>query len=99
MTCRSDGVHYHRLPRIEEGAAAQDDSADELTSKMPGTVLKHLVVAGTEVARGTAVLILEAMKMEHEVCAPEDGTVTGFPFAEGERVMPGDLLVEFEATE
>ncbi|MBN2081730.1 hypothetical protein JW859_05910 [bacterium] len=95
----TDGAAYHRFQRIEEGAAEEDEGGGELTSQMPGTVLKHLVSAGAEVKKGTPLLILEAMKMEHEVAAPADGVVTGFPFREGARVMPGDLLVEFEATE
>ena len=77
------------------GGAA--DSASSLSSQMPGTVLKLLRKPGDEVAAGTPLLILEAMKMEHEVAAPADGVVKSYPFAEGQRVMPGDLLVEFEA--
>jgi len=95
----TDGAAYHRFQRVEEGAAEEEEGGGELTSQMPGTVLKHLVNAGAEVKKGTALLILEAMKMEHEVAAPADGVVAGFPFAEGERVMPGDLLVEFTAAE
>lgn len=93
----TDGSTYHSFARIEEGAEAEDDggNGDDLTSKMPGTVLKLLVEAGAEVSKGTPLLILEAMKMEHEVCAPLDGVVDAMPFAEGERVMPGDLLVVF----
>lgn len=95
----TDGVSYERFARVVAGAVEEEDEAGELTSQMPGTVLKLLVKPGADVAKGTPLLILEAMKMEHEVCAPADGTVTGFPHAEGERVMPGDLLVEFTAAE
>lgn len=91
-----NGAVHHRLARIEAGAPEEEESAGELTSQMPGTVLKILAPAGSTVTKGTPLLILEAMKMEHEVCAPETGTVTGYPHAEGTRVMPGDLLVEFE---
>jgi 3-methylcrotonyl-CoA carboxylase alpha subunit len=95
----TDGVSYERYARVVAGAVEEEDEAGELTSQMPGTVLKLLAEPGTEVAKGTPLLILEAMKMEHEVCAPADGTVTGFPHAEGARVMPGDLLVDFMAAE
>lgn len=96
----TDGRAYHRFQRIEEGAAMEDEAGgDALISQMPGTVLKLLAAPGDEVAKGTPLLILEAMKMEHEICAPADGTVTGYPYNEGDRVMPGDLLVEFEAGE
>jgi len=92
----TDGAGYYTFQRVIEGAEEDEAGAEELTSQMPGTVLKTLVKPGTKVGKGTPLLILEAMKMEHEVCAPSDGTVNGYPHGEGERVMPGDLLVEFE---
>lgn len=96
----TDGRGYYRFARIEEGAAAEDEAGgDELVSQMPGTVLKLLAEPGTDVSKGTPLLILEAMKMEHEICAPADGVVTAYPYNEGDRVMPGDLLVEFTAAE
>jgi len=94
-----DGPHYYNFPLIEEGATAEEAGGNgQLTSQMPGTVLKLLAAPGASVAKGTPLLILEAMKMEHEVCAPADGVVTGYPKQAGERVMPGDLLVNFEAS-
>jgi 3-methylcrotonyl-CoA carboxylase alpha subunit len=42
-------------------------------------------------------LILEAMKMEHTICAPAAGTVKSFRYAVGEQVADGAELVEFEA--
>lgn len=96
----TDGRDYYSFAQVEHGAAVDSGGgAGELTSQMPGTVLKLLVEPGAEVKKGTALLILEAMKMEHEIAAPSDGTVTGFPHAEGSRVMPGDLLVDFAAAE
>ena len=91
----TDGRSYYAFTRVVEGAE-EEDTGGELTSQMPGTVLKTLVAPGTAVTKGTPLLILEAMKMEHEVCAPADGIVVAYPHAEGQRVMPGDLLVEFE---
>jgi biotin carboxyl carrier protein len=89
---------YFSFGRIEEGSedtGSQDGKA--LLSRMPGTVLRILVEPGSHVSQGQALVILEAMKMEHEIEAPADGLVTGFPHAEGARVMPGDLLVDFIA--
>ncbi|MCH7472986.1 hypothetical protein IIA79_08560 [bacterium] len=92
----TDGRGYYTFRRIEEGATAGlEASQGSLTSQMPGTVLKLLVEPGARVAKGTPLLILEAMKMEHEILAPADGTVSGFLYENGQRVMPGDLLVEF----
>jgi 3-methylcrotonyl-CoA carboxylase alpha subunit len=61
---------------------------------MPGVVLKILVQQGYAVTKGTPLLILEAMKMEHQVVAPRDGTVAAIHCREGELVQPGIDLVE-----
>ncbi len=47
--------------------------------------------------RGTPLLVLEAMKMEHTLQAPADGTVQGFRVREGELVGDGVALLDFEA--
>ncbi|MDP9362103.1 MAG: biotin/lipoyl-binding protein [Acidobacteriota bacterium] len=64
-----------------------------MSAPMPGVVLKILVAAGDEVAKGTPLLILEAMKMEHQITAPRDGTVASIHCKEGEMVQPGLDLV------
>ena len=83
----------------DPGAAA--DSAEvgggRLTSPMPGTVVRVLVEAGQTVAKDTPLLVLEAMKMEHTIAAPADGTVEALPFAVGDRVEEGVELVAFTA--
>jgi 3-methylcrotonyl-CoA carboxylase alpha subunit len=85
----------HSAERVEPGAEGEARGAGELVSKMPGKVLQLLVTPGTQVAAGTPLLILEAMKMEHQFAAPADGTLHGYPVTEGQRVMPGDLLADF----
>jgi 3-methylcrotonyl-CoA carboxylase alpha subunit len=62
---------------------------------MPGMVLKLLIEPGCRVAKGTPLLILEAMKMEHTLAAPADGEVKLFRCAVGEQVSEGVELVEF----
>ncbi|UYB52215.1 acetyl/propionyl/methylcrotonyl-CoA carboxylase subunit alpha [Xanthomonas sp. AM6] len=68
-----------------------------LTAPMPGRVVALLVAPGTQVARGTPLLVLEAMKMEHTLQAPADGTVHGYRVREGELVGDGVALLDFEA--
>ncbi|MGI8596349.1 MAG: acetyl/propionyl/methylcrotonyl-CoA carboxylase subunit alpha [Thermoleophilaceae bacterium] len=63
-----------------------------LTAPMPGTVQRVLVSAGEAVSRGDVLLVLEAMKMEHEVSAPGDGTVIDLQVGEGDRVSSGAVL-------
>jgi biotin carboxyl carrier protein len=65
-----------------------------LSAPMPGIVLKILVKVGDAVAKGAPLLILEAMKMEHQIVAPRDGTVAAINCSEGELVQPGLDLVE-----
>jgi 3-methylcrotonyl-CoA carboxylase alpha subunit len=69
-----------------------------LAAPMPGRVIAQLVTAGSAVAKGAPLLILEAMKMEHTICAPADGTVRGYRAAVGEQVKEGWDLIDFEAS-
>jgi 3-methylcrotonyl-CoA carboxylase alpha subunit len=69
-----------------------------LTAPMPGRVIAQLVKAGSVVMKGAPLLILEAMKMEHTICAPANGTLRGFRAAVGEQVREGVELIDFEAT-
>lgn len=79
----------------EKGVRAKARHRDHsMSAPMPGMVLKILVTVGQEVTKGTPLLILEAMKMEHQVLAPHDGTVTAINCREGELVQPGLDLVE-----
>ncbi|WP_369914975.1 acetyl-CoA carboxylase biotin carboxylase subunit [Xanthomonas sp. NCPPB 3005] len=71
--------------------------AGGLIAPMPGRVVALLVAPGTRVARGTPLLVLEAMKMEHTLQAPADGVVHGYRVREGELVGDGVALLEFEA--
>ena len=68
-----------------------------LTAPMPGKVVALLAVPGQAVEKGTPLLILEAMKMEHTVIAPKNGVVNAFLYAAGDQVKEGAELVEFEA--
>jgi propionyl-CoA carboxylase alpha chain len=72
-------------------------AAGSLTSPMPGTVVRVAVAEGEQVAAGTVLLALEAMKMEHEVLAPADGTVRVLHVEPGAQVQTGAVLVELEA--
>lgn len=65
-----------------------------LIAPMPGLVRRILAKAGSSVARGDVILILEAMKMEHAIRAPRDGTVAKIFHAEGDRVEAGTVLAE-----
>lgn len=60
---------------------------------MPGSILDVRVKAGDVVKKGGVMLILEAMKMENEILAPQDGTVAQVLVSKGSSVNAGDALV------
>jgi biotin carboxyl carrier protein len=70
--------------------------AGGLTSPMPGKIFKILKEAGAEVKKGEAILILEAMKMEHSIRSDKDGKVKKIFFQVGQLVQGGVLLAEVE---
>ncbi|GAA1076005.1 biotin/lipoyl-containing protein, partial [Streptomyces rhizosphaericus] len=63
---------------------------------MPGSVVAVLVGPGEEVSAGQAVLVLEAMKMQHTVTAPYDGTVAQIDVTPGTQVAAGEVLAVVE---
>lgn len=77
----------------------EDDHGNDCVAPMNGTVVKLLVEPGMKVSKGTSLLILEAMKMEHNVKAPADGQVATFYYQAGDLVDGGSALLEFNADE
>ena len=73
-------------------AAAPAAGGVTITSPMPGKILGIKAAAGTAVKRGQVILLLEAMKMENEIVAPQDGTVASVNVAVGDMVEPGAVL-------
>jgi 3-methylcrotonyl-CoA carboxylase alpha subunit len=76
---------------------AEEDPHRRLAAPMPGKVIALLAEPGHNVAKGSALLVLEAMKMEHTLRAPSDGLVKAFRCGPGDQVIEGAMLVEFEA--
>jgi 3-methylcrotonyl-CoA carboxylase alpha subunit len=70
-----------------------DAIAGRLTAPMPGRVVQLLVVAGDRVRQGQPMMIVEAMKMEHTIAAPRDGTVAAVHYAPGDLVEEGAELI------
>lgn len=64
----------------------------EVTASVPGKICKIEANVGTAVKAGDTVLVLEAMKMEIPVVAPQDGTVATINVAVGDAVESGDVL-------
>ncbi len=77
-----------------DGAGAGSGS---IVSPMPGKVISVKVKAGDAVTKGQALLILEAMKMEHTLTAPFDGKVASLNASEGGQAVEGTVLAVIEA--
>lgn len=80
-------------------AAAAAGSDGAVTSPMNGRVLRIEVATGDTVKKGQLVAILEAMKMEHEITAGVDGTVSEVPVSAGQQVGSNALLAQIETGE
>lgn len=93
----SDGVQRVTLHDPVSEADHSVADAGSLVAPMPGRIVATLLAPGTQVVRGTPLLVLEAMKMEHTLQAPADGTVQGYRVKAGDQVADGAILVDFEA--
>jgi len=69
---------------------------DGVTVPMQGVIIRYLVKKGDSVAKGDAIAVLEAMKMEQNVLANKDGTVREIYVKEGTTVAPGDALMSID---
>ena len=78
-------------PKAAPKAAAGQGSV-KVNSPMPGKILSVKTSVGQAVKKGEVLMILEAMKMENEVVAPEDGTVASIDVAAGDSVEAGVVL-------
>jgi 3-methylcrotonyl-CoA carboxylase alpha subunit len=93
------GGHSYRLEFEKPVAMEEEDPSGRLASPLPGSVVQVLVGSGETVAKGQALMIIEAMKMEHTISAPKRGTVRQIYFSKGEQVAEGAQLLEFEPEE
>ena len=101
---RRDAVHWvhsslgsselHEVPRFPPPAG--EDEHGGCRAPMPGRILAVRTAPGERVTKGQVLVVLEAMKMEHEVRAPEDGVVREVPVETGQQVDAGALLVILE---
>ena len=73
--------------------SASVEGAETLNAPLAGNIFKVLVRAGDTVAKGDVVIIMEAMKMETEVRAATDGTITEVLISEGDSVQSGQPLL------
>lgn len=90
-----EGDHYRLSVPDDMMRGDMEAVAGGLTAPMPGVIRAVLVSAGERVASGQALVVMEAMKMEHTIRAPSDGVVNAISHAEGAMVEAGAALADF----
>jgi 3-methylcrotonyl-CoA carboxylase alpha subunit len=88
-----------RITLIDALAHAGESEAEagRLTAPMPGKVVSFAVKVGDVVKAGQPLAVMEAMKMEHTIAAPKDGTVAELLYAPGDQVSDGAELLKLAA--
>ncbi len=84
------------IDRLAGSALPAGDSGAEggrLTAPMPGKLIAFLAAAGEAVTKGQPLAVMEAMKMEHTISAPRDGTIDELLYAVGDQVAEGGELL------
>ncbi|MBP6115954.1 MAG: acetyl/propionyl/methylcrotonyl-CoA carboxylase subunit alpha [Neisseriaceae bacterium] len=91
-----DGDAY-TFTYVDPYSAVAEEAAgsNHLAAPMPGQVVKVWVNAGDAVKKGDALMVLEAMKMEHTITAPADGIIESVLFGVTDQVADGDELLVF----
>jgi 3-methylcrotonyl-CoA carboxylase alpha subunit len=92
---RRDGAFHFRLQAADTGTADNSGPGGNPRAPMNGIIVKWLVEPGEPVATQAALLVMEAMKMEHTIRAPSAGAVTQFFFNPGDLVDGDTELLEF----
>jgi len=93
-----EGRRSRTLRFVDPRAAnvGADPAGGRLTAPMPGKIIQVHAQKGDTVVAGQALLVIEAMKMEHTIAAPTDGTITMMNYAVGDQVEEGADLLDFE---
>ena len=93
------GATFEFHDYVGKGDNAEALAEDAIRSPMPGRVVAVAVAVGDAVAKGQALVTLEAMKMEHALTAPFDGRVAELTVTAGDQVAEGVVLARLEKAE
>jgi len=83
-------------PSVEASSASNGEGAVEINSQTPGNVWKIVLNPGDAVKEGDIIMILEAMKMEIDITAPQDGILSSINVNVNDTVADGQLLATME---
>ncbi|MEL6475797.1 MAG: acetyl/propionyl/methylcrotonyl-CoA carboxylase subunit alpha [Pseudomonadota bacterium] len=100
ITCFLSG-RTCRFTLADPLATTESEAADgdRVLAPMSGLIKRVTARAGAQVAKGEALVVLEAMKMEHTLTAPRDGVLASVPVAEGAQVEEGTLVAALKVAD
>jgi len=90
-----DAARY-KLEKVKAKFATAAVASGSLKAPMPGKIIKAFVSVGDSVKKGQPLLVLEAMKMEHQIKSPTDGVVKAIHFPMNSQVSQSSTLVTLE---
>lgn len=76
--------------------ALEFGAKDQVSTPMPGKIVKILVAEGDKIKARQPLVIVESMKMENEIKSPTDGTVKSIHFSPGDLVGTGQAIIKIE---
>ena len=82
-------------PAAPAAKPAAGGAEEKVVSPLPGVIIEVSVKEGQAVKAGQKVAVLEAMKMENEISAPKDGTITAIHVRKGDSILEGAPIVSF----
>lgn len=95
----ADGIDEAAIAKAApQASAAVSSESVNVVAPMPGLILKTNVKVGDTVKKNQCILVMEAMKMENEVFAPCDGTITAIKVDNGDQCQADDILVVIGGT-
>jgi len=87
-------VSFQRKEHLKKTNQLQISS--HVQAPMPGKISEILIAQGSQVEKGTALILLEAMKMQNQILSSQSGTVGKIRVRTGESVMVNQVLIEME---
>ena len=93
-----EGTFEFLIPDPLEGSSQSTSGGDTVIAPMPGLVKQVNIAQGHSVKEGDALIVLEAMKMEHTLTAPRDGSVAEVNVSTGDQVEDGVILIALDET-
>ena len=92
-----DKVVFEFFKQNEKSDTISSQSSGQIVSPMHGIISQINVLKNDQVSKGDSLLILEAMKMQHEIYADTDGIIENINVDEGSQVSSGDLLLSISS--